>query len=73
MTLFYIAAGAGLALFVLSFVSRKNQGPLPQNISEADIQELARQGHKIQAIKAHRLLHGSSLKAAKEAVEDMLN
>lgn len=43
-----------------------------QNMNDADILEMARQGNKLMAIKAWRLKYGCSLKDAKEAVESRL-
>jgi ribosomal protein L7/L12 len=37
--------------------------------SDADIDQLIREGRKIEAIKAYRLLHGCDLKDAKDAVD----
>ena len=37
--------------------------------SDADVDQLIREGRKIEAIKAYRLLHGTDLKDAKDAVE----
>jgi ribosomal protein L7/L12 len=37
--------------------------------TEADVERLLTMGHKIEAIKAYRAIHGVGLKDAKEAVE----
>jgi ribosomal protein L7/L12 len=69
------AAGAA-AVVLLGLVSRmgersgsarnssSNSPPSP-----AQIDELLRAGHKIDAIKAYRTLHGVDLKAAKDAID----
>ena len=69
-----ILIGAG---FVLATLGRRkdeqlrNDGVYPPEGREtqADIDRLIQLGHKIQAIKVHRKLHGVGLKEAKEAVE----
>jgi ribosomal protein L7/L12 len=43
----------------------------PPNLSDGDIQKIARQGQMIEAIKQYRALHGVGLKDAKDAVEKM--
>lgn len=39
--------------------------------TEGDVERLLRMGHKIEAIKVYRNLHGVGLKEAKEAVEQL--
>ena len=45
--------------------------PTAETASDDDIRKIARQGHKIQAIKLYREVHGVDLKVAKEAVDQM--
>jgi ribosomal protein L7/L12 len=45
----------------------------PQNISKSDIQKLALEGKKIEAIKQYRKLYQTDLRTAMEAVEAMIN
>jgi ribosomal protein L7/L12 len=44
----------------------------PEDASDDDILALARAGRKIDAIRWHRLLHGTDLKDAKAAVEALV-
>jgi ribosomal protein L7/L12 len=39
--------------------------------TEADVEQLIRMGHEIQAIKLYRDIHGVDLKTAKDAVEEL--
>ena len=43
--------------------------PKPGEETEEHVDRLLQRGHKIQAIKVYRALHGVGLKEAKEAVE----
>jgi len=54
---------AGARLFV-----RAPEDP-PEDASDDDIRRLALAGRKIDAIRWHRLLHGTDLKDARAAVE----
>jgi hypothetical protein len=44
----------------------------PEDASDDDIRRLALEGRRIDAIRWHRLLHGTDLQAAKAAVEAMV-
>ena len=72
MTLVYIAIGIVVILVILILIDRATPSNIPNNISDADIRQFARQGQKIRAIKCYRILYGVGLKEAKEAVEDMM-
>jgi ribosomal protein L7/L12 len=64
-------------LFLVDKISRarverlRQQGIYPPagQETEADVERLLTMGHKIEAIKAYRAIHGVGLKDAKEAVE----
>ena len=63
---------AAVALLLLMVVSRGRGGSHGINLdtaTEGDIPRLLMGGHKIDAIKVYRRLHGVGLKEAKEAVE----
>jgi ribosomal protein L7/L12 len=44
----------------------------PEDATDADIRRLALEGRKIDAIRWHRLLHGTDLKDARAAVEALV-
>jgi ribosomal protein L7/L12 len=56
---------AGLRLFV-----RPPEDP-PEDATDDDIRALALSGRRVDAIRWHRLLHGSDLRDAKAAVDAM--
>lgn len=45
--------------------------PDPERASDDDVRRILEAGHKIEAIKIYRQVHGVGLKEAKEAVEAM--
>lgn len=71
----WIAAGIAAVLLLWLIVRSSSQpGPDPSTPAErarleADLQQAIATGRKIDAIKAHRRLHGTDLKDSKEAVE----
>jgi ribosomal protein L7/L12 len=64
-----VAAAAVLLFIVLSRTGRNPHNIDLDTATEEDISRLLIGGHKIDAIKVYRRLHGVDLKAAKEAVE----
>jgi large subunit ribosomal protein L7/L12 len=72
MTFAYILIGIIVVVAIAGMIGGKTIPSAPQNVSDEDIQSLAMQGQKIQAIKWYRSLHGVGLKDAKDAVEKMI-
>ncbi len=72
MTMVYLTAGIVVFFVIVAAYRRMTDEPIPQDITDAQIGELARQGIKILAIRSYRQLHGVGLKEAKEAVEAMV-
>ncbi|MEM7770284.1 MAG: hypothetical protein AAGA75_21650 [Cyanobacteria bacterium P01_E01_bin.6] len=72
MILVYVALGVIVILVVIAFSGQENRLEIPDHISDEDIRQAAQEGQKIRAIRLYRTLHGSSLKAAKAAVEEMM-
>ena len=68
-TLIIVAAAVVVLLIVLSRAGRPSHNIDLDTATEGDITRLLMGGHKIDAIKIYRRLHGVDLKAAKEAVE----
>ena len=68
-TSIFIAAAVVLLLIVLSRTGRSPHNIDLDTATEGDIPRLLMGGHKIDAIKVYRRLHGVDLKAAKDAVE----
>ncbi len=68
-TLIIIAAVAVLFLVVILRGMGSVHGIDWETATEEDIPRLLMSGHKIDAIKAYRRLHGVDLKGAREAVE----
>ena len=64
-------------LFIILILIRKflfagsSEKP-PDDLTDEDILNVAKEGKKIQAIKWYRSLHNVGLKEAKEAVEEMI-
>ena len=76
MKIIYIVLGVAALLGIVVILGRSgssSQPPVPANITDDDIRQLAQQGRKIEAIKWYRSLHGGGLKEAKEAVEAMMS
>jgi ribosomal protein L7/L12 len=71
MTLTSIVVAGAVLLLLLALLRGRRDSPSIDldTATEADIPALLMGGHKIDAIKAYRRLHGVDLKAAKEAVE----
>jgi hypothetical protein len=76
MMRFWLAGTA--VVLILGFLSRRSErtGGGPRHLQSGgasptagDIDALLRSGHKIDAIKRYRQLHGVDLKAAKDAIE----
>ena len=75
--LLYVVGGLVAVLVVWGAMNRsrvehlRQQGiyPAPGQETEADVERLLSLGHKIEAIKVYRAIHGVGLKEAKEAVE----
>jgi ribosomal protein L7/L12 len=75
MTLGILTGAVGLALLWL--VSGAKPVPAPRSPEEraaleAQYQEALARGHKIDAIKLYRALHGTDLRHSKDAVERVL-
>ncbi|MFG6490179.1 hypothetical protein ACG04R_26140 [Roseateles sp. BYS78W] len=52
----------------------RKQGIYPQQgqASDADVMRLLKSGYKVEAIRCHRDVHQTSLRAAKQAVESLV-
>ena len=62
-----------VTMFLLAIIYQKiTTDPVPNDITDKDIQNLIDQGKKIQAMKSYRVLHNVGLKDAKEAIEDII-
>jgi ribosomal protein L7/L12 len=72
MILLYIAFIILILCILLIIVVQARIPTPPANVSDEDIQQLARNGRKSQAIAWYRSLHGVGLTEAKEAVEAMM-
>lgn len=72
MTMVYLSVGLLVLMVIGLVVRRATDEPIPRDITDAQIVDLARQGKRIQAIKWYRQLHDASLREAKDAVEAML-
>ncbi len=73
MVFVYIGIGIVAVIVLIAVVGKTSSSDrMPEDVTDGDIRNLAQQGRKIQAIKWYRSLHGVDLKAAKEAVEEML-
>lgn len=59
-----------IARFLFQSPRQTETDPLSKGDGEEEIERLILSGHKIQAIKLHRRIHGSSLETAKNAVEE---
>ncbi|MFP4460373.1 MAG: hypothetical protein ACLFSQ_12390 [Candidatus Zixiibacteriota bacterium] len=59
-------------LLIYSIKKQNQIEPPPEHYTDADIQILAIQGKKLQAIKWYKMLHNCSLKEAKESFEKMM-
>lgn len=71
-TVAVIVAAAALVLFLMARRGRSvAHGIDVDTATEEDIPRLLMSGHKIDAIKVYRRLHGVGLKEAKEAVEHL--
>jgi ribosomal protein L7/L12 len=74
MTWMWAAGAAAVVLLGLASRMGERSGSARNSSSNsppspARIDELLRAGHKIDAIKAYRTLHGVDLKAAKDAID----
>ena len=80
MKILYIVGGFLLLLFLIDAVNKaktrraRESGllPPPGQGSDSDVERMAAQDQKIQAIKLYREIHGVGLKEAKEAVEVLI-
>lgn len=72
MILLYIAFIILILCILLIIVVQARIPTPPANVSDEDIQQLARNGRKSKAIAWYRSLHGVGLTEAKEAVEAMM-
>jgi len=79
MIALYIVAAAVAAALALNALSRRRTDdlrqtglyPPPGRGSDTDVERLVALGRKIDAIKLHREIHGTDLKTAKDAVDEM--
>ena len=72
MVLVWILLVVMIVLAIRRYTVSDAPGGRPQNGSgEADIEQLVAAGRLIDAIKLHRTLHGTDLKTAKEAVDQI--
>lgn len=77
MALIYVALVLGLACGAAAFYSARRIKklrdcgiyPLQGQVTEESIRKLLSGGHRIEATRAYRELHGVDLKTAKEAIE----
>lgn len=67
----YVFIGLALVVTGLRLFVRPPEDP-PEDASDDDIRALALSGRRIDAIRWHRLLHGSDLHDAKAAVDAMV-
>ncbi len=62
-----------VVIFVIKIILKNSVVPdAPENVTDNDILNTAKQGNKIQAIKWYGQLHGTNLKDSKDAVEEMI-
>lgn len=71
MAWLYIFVALALVGVALRLFSHPPPDP-PEDATDDDILALARAGRKIDAIRWHRLLHGTDLKDARAAVEALV-
>jgi len=70
MVLVWILLVVLIVLAVRRYTVSDSSGDQPQSgSSDADVEQLVAAGHLIDAIKLHRTLHGTDLKAAKDAID----
>ncbi len=70
MAWLYVFIALALAAVALRLFVRAPEDP-PEDASDDDIRRLALEGRTLDAIRWHRLLHGTDPDAAKAAVEAM--
>ncbi|HEY9843292.1 MAG TPA: ribosomal protein L7/L12 [Candidatus Obscuribacterales bacterium] len=69
-TLGMIFVGVTVLLVAMAFFKRSGKAEYyVDKPTMADVERLAKAGHKIPAIKAYRQIHGVGLKEAKDAVD----
>jgi ribosomal protein L7/L12 len=75
MTLMFMVIGAIVVIVIVGLIGQiSNQAKglqRPEDMTDADIRQLVRQGQRIQAISGYRVLHGVGLKAAKAAIDEI--
>jgi ribosomal protein L7/L12 len=71
MILVYAFIALALVAVALRLFVRPPEDP-PEDATDEDIRRLALAGRKVDAIRWHRLLHGSELREARAAVEAMV-
>ena len=70
MAWLYVFIALALAAAALRLFVHAPEDP-PEDASDDDIRRLVLEGRKVDAIRWHRLLHGTDLATAKAAVEAM--
>ena len=79
LTALYVILGLVAFAFVFDGLNRRRRNnlqqsgiyPPPGTGRQSDVERLVALGHKIEAIKLYREIHGTDLKAAKGAVEEI--
>ena len=79
MIILYVVVALAAAALALNALNRRKTDdlrqtgllPPPGRGSAADVERLVALGRKIDAIKLHREIHGTDLKTAKDAVDEM--
>lgn len=71
MAWLYVFIALALVAAALRLFVRAPEDP-PEDASDDDIRRLVFDGRKIDAIRWHRLLHGTDLESARAAVEAMV-
>jgi ribosomal protein L7/L12 len=72
-----VETGALLLVGLVFWVAWRKSAPgssipaPPSQVTDADIERLVTLGRKIDAIKLYRKLHGTDLKTAKDAIDNM--
>jgi ribosomal protein L7/L12 len=64
-----LVLGATLIVSVMVGVLRNRKDPVPPEATDQDVARIARTGDSARAIRWYRSLHGTGLRASKEAVE----
>lgn len=69
--LYWWLGGAAL-IAVVALVSRLTREPSPHPLTDEHIRQAVRAGDAVKAVRYHRELHGSTLPAAKAAIDQLI-